>query len=50
LRDSSVDFVRADMPKANTLTIGIFAVLAQHEWKLISSRTKAALKAKKDQR
>jgi DNA invertase Pin-like site-specific DNA recombinase len=34
------------MPDANTLTIGIFAVLAQHERELISSRTKAALQAK----
>ena len=31
LRDSGEDFVCADMPGANTLTIGIFAVLAQHE-------------------
>ncbi|ALJ01685.1 recombinase family protein [Rufibacter tibetensis] len=49
LRDSGVDFVCADMPEANTLTIGIFAVLAQHERELISSRTKAALSAKKEQ-
>ncbi|WP_233219340.1 recombinase family protein [Adhaeribacter arboris] len=46
LKDSGVDFVCADMPDANTLTIGIFAVLAQHERELISSRTKAALQAK----
>jgi DNA invertase Pin-like site-specific DNA recombinase len=38
-----------DMPDANTLTIGIFAVLAQHERELISSRTKAALQQKKIQ-
>jgi DNA invertase Pin-like site-specific DNA recombinase len=37
------------MPDANTLTIGIFANLAQHERELISSRTKAALEAKKKQ-
>ena len=30
-----------------TLTVGIFAVMAQHEAELISTRTKAALKAKK---
>lgn len=49
LKDSNVDFVCADMPDANTLTIGIFAVLAQHEAELISQRTKAALQAKKAQ-
>ena len=48
LRDTQVDFVCCDMPDANTLTIGIFATLAQHERELISSRTKAALQAKKD--
>lgn len=47
LRNTGIDFVCADMPEANTLTIGIFAVLAQHERELISSRTKAALGAKK---
>ncbi|MES2389292.1 MAG: recombinase family protein [Bacteroidota bacterium] len=48
LRDSGVDFACADMPQANTLTIGIFAALAQHERELISARTKAALTAKKE--
>lgn len=43
LRDEQVDFVCCDMPDANTLTIGIFATLAQHERELISNRTKAAL-------
>ncbi|PVY40379.1 recombinase family protein [Pontibacter virosus] len=47
LKDSGVDFVCADMPDANTLTIGIFAVMAQHERELISKRTKDALAAKK---
>ncbi|GAB3834006.1 recombinase family protein [Pontibacter rugosus] len=47
LRDSHVDFLAVDMPDANTLTIGIFAVLAQHERELISSRTRAALQQKK---
>jgi DNA invertase Pin-like site-specific DNA recombinase len=46
LKDSGMDFVCADMPDANTLTIGIFAVLAQHERELISSRTRAALQQK----
>lgn len=47
LRDSGVDFVAADMPDANTLTVGIFAVIAQHERETISKRTKDALQAKK---
>jgi DNA invertase Pin-like site-specific DNA recombinase len=49
LKDSGVEFQCADMPEANTLTIGIFATLAQHERELISSRTRAALQAKKKQ-
>jgi DNA invertase Pin-like site-specific DNA recombinase len=49
LRDSGVNFLCVDMPDANTLTIGIFATLAQHERELISSRTKAGLDAKKRQ-
>jgi len=49
LRDAGVDFVCCDMPDANTLTVGIFAVLAQHERELISQRTKAALAAKQAQ-
>lgn len=43
LRDSRVDFVCADMPDANRVTIGIMAVLAQDEQERISQRTKAAL-------
>ena len=49
LKESGVDFVCADMPDANTLTIGIFATLAQHERELIGERTKKALAAKKQQ-
>ena len=49
LRDSGVNFQCVDMPDANTLTIGIFATLAQHERELISSRTKAALAVKLSQ-
>ena len=47
LRDAGVDFVCCDMPDANTLTVGLFAVLAQHERETISKRTKDALEAKK---
>jgi len=47
LRDSKVDFICCDLPDANTLTIGIFASLAQHEREIISKRTKDALQAKK---
>ena len=49
LKNSGVDFICADMPDANTLTIGIFASLAQHERELIGERTKKALAAKKAQ-
>lgn len=49
LRDSKVDFICCDMPDANTFTIGIFAVIAQHERELTSDRTRKALQAKKAQ-
>lgn len=47
LRDSKVSFICCDIPDMNTLTIGIFATMAQHERELISKRTKEALQAKK---
>lgn len=47
LRDSGVAFVCADMPEANTLTIGVMATMAQHEREVISDRTKKALAEKK---
>lgn len=47
LRDEQVNFVCADLPDANTMTIGIFATMAQHERELISQRTKSALSALK---
>ena len=47
LRDSGVEFVCTDMPEANRLTIGIMAVMAEHEREMISERTKAAMAAKK---
>ncbi|MEK6481315.1 recombinase family protein [Catalinimonas sp. 4WD22] len=45
LRDTHVPFVAADMPDANNLTVGIMAVLADHERQMISERTHAALQA-----
>jgi len=36
-----------DMPVINTMILGVFASVAQYERELISSRTKAALQAKK---
>lgn len=47
LKDSGVDFICCDMPVLNTLTLGVTAVMAQHERELISERTKAALAAAK---
>lgn len=47
LQNSGVDFICCDMPAANKLTIGIMALLAQHEREQISTRTKAALSALK---
>ncbi|WP_185140179.1 recombinase family protein [Reichenbachiella versicolor] len=47
LRDSEVDFRAVDMPDANSLTVGIMAVLAQHERELISERTRRAMQIKK---
>ena len=47
IRDSSVDFVAADMPQANRLTVGILSMVAEQEAEAVSSRTKAALAAAK---
>jgi DNA invertase Pin-like site-specific DNA recombinase len=47
LADSGARFVAADMPHANSLTVGIMALVAQQEAEAISKRTKEALKAAK---
>src|SRR6516162_8861224 len=47
LQDSGAKFVAADMPEANETMIQFMAVIAQHERKAISARTKAALAAAK---
>ena len=47
LKKAGIDFVCADMPEANRLTIGIMAMVAEEERKAISKRTKEALAAAK---
>jgi DNA invertase Pin-like site-specific DNA recombinase len=47
LEKAGVEFVAADMPGANRLTVRLMAVIAQEERELISARTKAALAAAK---
>src|SRR3954462_7918743 len=47
LEKAAVDFVAADMPAANRLTVGIMAMVADEERRLISKRTKEGLAAAK---
>jgi DNA invertase Pin-like site-specific DNA recombinase len=47
LMESGVEFVAADMPFANKLTIHVLAAVAEHEREAISERTQAALAAAK---
>jgi DNA invertase Pin-like site-specific DNA recombinase len=47
LMESGVDFVAADMPEANKLTVHIMAAMAEYEREQISDRTKKALAAVK---
>jgi DNA invertase Pin-like site-specific DNA recombinase len=47
LDKAGVDFLAADMPNANRLTVGIMAMVAEEERRMISARTKAALAAAK---
>lgn len=43
LKNTNANVVACDLPDFNTLTVGIFATMAQHERELCSQRTKAAL-------
>lgn len=47
LMESGVRFVAVDMPEADNLTIHVMAAVAEREATLISTRTKAALAARK---
>jgi Resolvase, N terminal domain len=47
LMESKVEFEAVDFPQANRLTIHIMAAIAEHEAKMISGRTRAALAAAK---
>lgn len=47
LQKAGVKFVAADMPEANELVVGVMALVAQAERRMISERTKAALAAAK---
>ena len=47
LLDANVEIKAADMPEANRMMLQMLAVFAEHERRLISERTKAALAAAK---
>lgn len=47
LEKAGVEFVAADMPHANRLTVGIMALVAEEEARMTSARTRAALAAAK---
>ena len=47
LEKAGVDFVAADMPNANRITVHIMAIIAEEEREMISRRTKDALAAAK---
>jgi DNA invertase Pin-like site-specific DNA recombinase len=47
LMESGVEFIAADMPEANRLTVHILAAVAEHEREMTSQRTRDALAAAK---
>lgn len=47
LQKEGVRFRAADMPEANETTVGFMAIIAEHEARVVSERTKAALAAAK---
>jgi DNA invertase Pin-like site-specific DNA recombinase len=47
LQESKVKFTAVDMPEANEMVVHLMAAMAQHEARMISTRTKAALAAKR---
>lgn len=47
LKESGINFRALDLPELNSLTLGIFSGLAQHEREIISQRTSDALQALK---
>lgn len=47
LEKAGVDFIAADMPHANRVTVTVMAAIAEEEARAISARTKAALAARK---
>ena len=47
LLESNIEFIAADMPTADRMVLQMMAVVAEHEARMISQRTKAALAAAK---
>jgi DNA invertase Pin-like site-specific DNA recombinase len=45
LMETGVDFIAADLPQANRLTVHIMAAMAEHEREMISERTQAGMDA-----
>lgn len=50
MQKSSVAFVAADLPDANTMTVGVMATVAQYEREATSARTRSALAASQARR